>query len=216
MVSFTQFTEPERISIVEILGYCLVKETRLVCQTLHSLSITCKVEGLRDFGATQGSPFNSFLLLQGTGNIITSCKASCFKWTLALWHNGWNNILLLSLYGIPVWRNSPLSLNWRKKIFAQWFWWSTSVRYQRRSWKRTVYWNSIKTYQSPCQCVGDAKTLIRSIHHYTWTVGVEERKSAGVLDNLIASVLVLNISMISKPDFEQAFEIIGFPKELVG
>ena len=64
--------------------------------------------------------------------------------------------------------------------------------------------------------VGDAKTL--AIHPASTTheqLGIEERKAAGVLDNLIRiSVGIEHINDI-KADFEQAFEKV-FSKELVG
>ena len=54
--------------------------------------IRARVEGLRDFGASQ-SPFNSFLLLQGLETLITACTTSMLTmhWN---WLNGWSNILL--------------------------------------------------------------------------------------------------------------------------
>ena len=66
---FPQFTESQvGIPRIEILGCIWRGQSAGAYPILHSLS--ARVEGLRDFGPAL-SPFNSFLLLQGTGDTVT-------------------------------------------------------------------------------------------------------------------------------------------------
>ena len=76
----------------------LAKAIRLGLPNI-AFAIRARVEGLRDFGASQ-SPFNSFLLLQGLETLSLRVQRHVDN-ALAL-ANGWKNIRRSNLCNIPV------------------------------------------------------------------------------------------------------------------
>ena len=86
---FPQFTEPSEgyhgLKFWDIFG-----EGNPLGLPNIAFAIRARVEGLRDFGASQ-SPFNSFLLTQGLETLSLRVQRHVEN-ALTLWHNGWKLI----------------------------------------------------------------------------------------------------------------------------
>ena len=173
--------------------------------------IRARVEGLRDFGASQ-SPFNSFLNLQGLETLSLRVQRHIDNaLVLAQWLESHPEVEYVQYPGL---KSSPYN-ELAKKYLTNGFGGilNFGIKGGIESGKKFI--DSLKLV-SHLANVGDAKTL--AIHPASTTheqLSDEERKIAGVEPNLVRiSVGIEHINDI-KADFEQAFEKV-FSKELVG
>lgn len=173
--------------------------------------IRTRVEGLRDFGASQ-SPFNAFLNLQGLETLSLRVQRHVDNaLVLAEWLESHPSVEYVQYPGL---KSSPY-YELAKKYLTNGFGGilNFGIKGGLESGKKFI--DSLKLV-SHLANVGDAKTL--AIHPASTTheqLSDEERKAAGVEPNLVRiSVGIEHIEDI-KADFEQAFEKV-FSKELVG
>jgi O-acetylhomoserine (thiol)-lyase len=173
--------------------------------------IRARVEGLRDFGASQ-SPFNSFLNLQGLETLSLRVQRHVDNaQVLAEWLEAHPQVEFVQYPGL---KSSPYH-ELGKKYLTNGFGGvlNFGIKGGLESGKKFI--DSLKL-ASHLANMGDAKTL--AIHPASTTheqLSDEERKAAGVEPNLVRiSVGIEHIEDI-KADFEQAFEKV-FSKELVG
>jgi len=167
--------------------------------------IRARVEGLRDFGASQ-SPFNSFLLLQGLETLSLRVQRHVENaLALAKWleqHPAVTNV------NYPGLESSPYHAN-AKKYLSNGF--GAVLSFELKGSKE----NAIKLVDnlklvSHLANVGDAKTLIIQPSATTHQqLSSEEQLAAGVTPNLLrVSVGIEHIDDI-KADFEQAFSALN-------
>lgn len=167
-----------------------------------AFAIRARVEGLRDFGPCQ-SPFNSFLLLQGLETLSLRVQRTVDN-TLALakWleqHEGVEFVWYPGLESSPY---HQLAKKYLKNGFGGVL--QFGIKGGLEQGKKFI--NSLQL-TSHLANVGDCKTL--AIHPASTTheqLSVEERKSAGVLDNIVR--LSLGIEHIDdiKADIDQALK----------
>ena len=173
--------------------------------------IRARVEGLRDFGASQ-SPFNAFLNLQGLETL--SLRVQRHVDNAQVLAEGLESHPQVEYVQFPGLKSSPY-YNLAKKYLTNGFGGilNFGIKGGLESGKKFI--DSLKLV-SHLANVGDAKTL--AIHPASTTheqLSDEERKAAGVEPNLVRiSVGIEHIDDI-KADFEQSFEKV-FSKELVG
>lgn len=207
---FPQFTEPSEgyhgLKFWEVFG-----EGNPLGLPNIAFAIRARVEGLRDFGASQ-SPFNSFLLLQGIETLSLRVQRHVDN-TLALaeWLEKHPAVEFVNYPGL---KSSPyhlLATKYLKNGYGS----VLNVGVKGTKENASKFIDSLKLV-SHLANVGDAKTL--AIHPASTTheqLSAEEQLAAGVLPNQVRiSVGIEHIEDI-KADFEQAFEKV-FAKELVG
>lgn len=207
---FPQFTEPSEgyhgLKFWDVFG-----EGNPLGLPNIAFIIRCRVEGLRDFGASQ-SPFNAFLNLQGLETLSLRVQRHVENaQKLAEWLEAHPQVDYVQYPGL---KSSPY-YELAKKYLPNGFGGilNFGIKGGLESGKKFI--DSLKLV-SHLANVGDAKTL--AIHPASTTheqLSDEERKAAGVEPNLVRiSVGIEHIEDI-KADFEQSFEKV-FSKELVG
>ncbi|MFN0257232.1 O-acetylhomoserine aminocarboxypropyltransferase/cysteine synthase family protein [Pedobacter ureilyticus] len=166
--------------------------------------IRARVEGLRDFGASQ-SPFNSFLLLQGLETLSLRVQRHVENaLALAKWLENHPAVAKVNYPGLE---SSPYHAN-AKKYLSNGF--GAVLSFELKGSKE----NAIKLVDSlklvsHLANVGDAKTLIIQPAATTHQqLSAAEQLAAGVTPNLLrVSVGIEHIDDI-KADFEQALSVL--------
>ena len=206
---FPQFTEPSEgyhgLKFWDVFG-----EGNPLGLPNIAFAIRVRVEGLRDFGASQ-SPFNSFLLLQGLETLSLRVQRHCDNaMALATWLQEHPAVEFVDYPGLD---NSPYHAL-AAKYLSNGFGGILNFGIRGGKEKATKFIDSLKL-ASHLANVGDAKTLI--IHPASTTheqLSAEEQVAAGVRPNAVrVSVGIEHIEDI-KADFEQAFQKVG-ARELV-
>jgi O-acetylhomoserine/O-acetylserine sulfhydrylase len=198
---FPQFTEPSEgyhgLKFAEIFGV----NNPLGLPNI-AFAIRARVEGLRDFGASQ-SPFNSFLLLQGLETLSLRVQRHVDNaLALAQWleqHEAVEYVLYPGLASSPY---HTLAKKYLQNGFGGVL--QVGIKGGKEAAAKVI---DSFTLVSHLANVGDAKTL--AIHPASTTheqLNEEEQKAAGVQPNQIrVSVGIEHIDDI-KADFEQAFK----------
>jgi O-acetylhomoserine/O-acetylserine sulfhydrylase len=206
---FPQFTEPSEgyhgLKFWDVFG-----EGNPLGLPNIAFAIRVRVEGLRDFGASQ-SPFNSFLLLQGLETLSLRVQRHCDNaLALATWLQEHSAVEFVDYPGLD---SSPYHAL-ATKYLSNGFGGILNFGIRGGKEKATKFIDSLKL-ASHLANVGDAKTLI--IHPASTTheqLSAEEQVAAGVRPNAVrVSVGIEHIEDI-KADFEQAFQKVG-ARELV-
>jgi O-acetylhomoserine/O-acetylserine sulfhydrylase len=207
---FPQFTEPSEgyhgLKFWEVFG-----EGNPLGLPNVAFAIRARVEGLRDFGASQ-SPFNSFLLLQGVETLSLRVQRHVDNaLALAKWLESHPQVDFVTYPGLE---SNPYH-NLAKKYLKNGFGGILNFGIKGGKESASKFIDSLKL-ASHLANVGDAKTLV--IHPASTTheqLSEAEQIAAGVEPNQIRiSAGIEHIDDI-KADFEQAFEKV-FSKELVG
>jgi O-acetylhomoserine/O-acetylserine sulfhydrylase len=206
---FPQFTEPSEgyhgLKFWDVFGY----NNPLGLPNIAFI-IRTRVEGLRDFGASQ-SPFNSFLNLQGLETLSLRVQRQVDNaLELSQWLEGHPNVEFVWYPGL---KSSPYH-ELAKKYLTNGFGGVLQFGIKGGLENGRKFIDSLKLV-SHLANVGDAKTL--AIHPASTTheqLSDIEREASGVLSNLVRiSAGIEHIEDI-KADFEQAFASV-FEKELV-
>jgi O-acetylhomoserine/O-acetylserine sulfhydrylase len=201
---FPQFTEPSEgyhgLKFWDVFG-----EGNPLGLPNIAFAIRVRVEGLRDFGASQ-SPFNSFLLLQGLETLSLRVQRHCDNaLALATWLQEHPAVEFVDYPGLD---SSPYHAL-ATKYLSNGFGGILNFGIRGGKEKATKFIDSLKL-ASHLANVGDAKTLI--IHPASTTheqLSAEEQVAAGVRPNAVrVSVGIEHIDDI-KADFEQAFQKVG-------
>ena len=176
-----------------------------------AFAIRARVEGLRDFGASQ-SPFNSFLLLQGIETLSLRVQRHVENaLALAHWLEQHPSVEFVQYPGL---KSSPYH-DLAKKYLVNGFGGVLNFGVKGSKENASKFIDSLKLV-SHLANVGDAKSL--AIHPASTTheqLSAEEQVTSGVQPNQVRiSVGIEHIDDI-KADFEQAFEKV-FSKESVG
>jgi O-acetylhomoserine/O-acetylserine sulfhydrylase len=198
---FTQFTEPSEgyhgLKFWDIFG-----EGNPLGLPNIAFIIRARVEGLRDFGASQ-SPFNSFLLLQGLETLSLRVQRHVENaQALAEWleqHPAVDFVLYPGLTSNPY---HALA----KQYLTNGFGAVLQVGVKGGKAAAAKFINSLKLV-SHLANVGDAKTL--AIHPASTTheqLSETEQIASGVLPNLVRVSVGIEYINDIKADFEQAFE----------
>ncbi|WP_113638873.1 O-acetylhomoserine aminocarboxypropyltransferase/cysteine synthase family protein [Nubsella zeaxanthinifaciens] len=167
--------------------------------------IRARVEGLRDFGASQ-SPFNSFLLLQGLETLSLRVQRHVENaLALAKWLETHPAVAKVNYPGLE---SSPYHAN-AKKYLSNGFGAVLSFELKGSKENATNLVDNLKLV-SHLANVGDAKTLIIQPSATTHQqLSNAEQLAAGVSPNLLrVSVGIEHIDDI-KADFEQAFSLLS-------
>lgn len=167
--------------------------------------IRARVEGLRDFGASQ-SPFNSFLLLQGLETLSLRVQRHVENaLALAKWLETHPAVAKVNYPGLE---SSPYHAN-AKKYLSNGFGAVLSFELKGSKENATNLVDNLKLV-SHLANVGDAKTLIIQPSATTHQqLSDAEQLAAGVSPNLLrVSVGIEHIDDI-KADFEQAFSLLS-------
>lgn len=205
---FPQFTEPSEgyhgLKFWDIFG-----EGNPLGLPNIAFAIRVRVEGLRDFGASQ-SPFNAFLLLQGLETLSLRVQRHVDNaLALAEWLEQHPLVDFVSYPGL---KSNPYH-ELAKKYLTNGFGGVLNFGVKGSKENASKFIDSLKLV-SHLANVGDAKTL--AIHPASTTheqLSEAEQIAAGVLPNQVRiSVGIEHIEDI-KADFEQAFETV-FAKEL--
>lgn len=205
---FPQFTEPSEgyhgLKFWDVFG-----EGNPLGLPNIAFIIRARVEGLRDFGASQ-SPFNSFLNIQGLETLSLRVQRHVDNaLALAKWLEADERVEFVWYPGLE---SSPYHTQ-AKKYLTNGFGGILQFGIKGGIENGRKFINSLKLV-SHLANVGDAKTL--AIHPASTTheqLSDKEREAAGVLNNLVRiSVGIEHIDDI-KADFEQAFQKV-FSKEL--
>ena len=173
--------------------------------------IRARVEGLRDFGASQ-SPFNSFLLLQGLETLSLRVQRHVDNTLeLAIWLEQHPQVAKVNYPGLPSSPYHHLAKRYLKNGFGAVL--SFELKGDKQHASKLI--DSLQLV-SHLANVGDAKTLIiqpsATTHQQLSDV---EQLAAGVTPNsLRVAVGIEHIDDI-KADFEQAFIAVGALKEAV-
>jgi O-acetylhomoserine/O-acetylserine sulfhydrylase len=206
---FPQFTEPSEgyhgLKFWDVFG-----EGNPLGLPNIAFAIRARVEGLRDYGASQ-SPFNSFLLLQGLETLSLRVQRHVDNaLTLAQWLEQHPLVEFVQYPGLA---SSPYNAL-AKKYLPNGFGGVLNFGIKGGKEKASAIIDNLKLV-SHLANVGDAKTL--AIHPASTTheqLSAGEQIAAGVAPNQIRiSVGIEHIEDI-KADFEQAFQKV-FAKELV-
>ena len=202
---FPQFTEPSEgyhgIKFWEIFG-----EGNPLGLPNIAFIIRARVEGLRDFGASQ-SPFNAFLLLQGLETLSLRVQRHVDNaLTIAQWLEKHPHVDFVQYPGLTSSPYHTLAKKYLKKGFGGVL--NFGIKGPKENASKFI--DSLKLV-SHLANVGDAKTL--AIHPASTTheqLSAEEQVAAGVQPNQVRiSVGIEHIDDI-KADFEQAFaEVFG-------
>lgn len=207
---FPQFTEPSEgyhgLKFWEVFGY----NNPLGLPNIAFI-IRARVEGLRDYGASQ-SPFNSFLNLQGVETLSLRVQRQVDNaLALAQWLESHPQVEFVWYPGL---KSSPYH-DLAKKYLTNGFGGILQFGIKGGIENGRKFIDSLKLV-SHLANVGDAKTL--AIHPASTTheqLSDKEREAAGVLNNLIRISAGIEHLDDIKADFEQSFEKV-FSKELVG
>jgi O-acetylhomoserine/O-acetylserine sulfhydrylase len=206
---FPQFTEPSEgyhgLRFWDVFG-----EGNPLGLPNIAFAIRARVEGLRDFGASQ-APFNSFLLLQGLETLSLRVQRHVDNaLNLAQWLEQHPLVEFVQYPGL----NSSPYHELAKKYLKNGFGGILNFGVKGTKENASKFIDSLKL-ASHLANVGDAKTLV--IHPASTTheqLSEAEQISAGVQPNQVRiSVGIEHIDDI-KADFEQAFEKV-FSQELV-
>jgi O-acetylhomoserine (thiol)-lyase len=206
---FPQFTEPSEgyhgLKFWEVFG-----EGNPLGLPNIAFAIRARVEGLRDFGASQ-APFNSFLLLQGLETLsLRVQRHSDNALALAQWLEKHPQVDFVQYPGL---KSSPYH-ELAKKYLTRGYAGILNFGVKGGKENASKFIDSLRL-ASHLANVGDAKTLV--IHPASTTheqLSEAEQIAAGVQPNQIRiSVGIEHIDDI-KADFEQAFEKV-YSKELV-
>ncbi|MFY8005108.1 MAG: O-acetylhomoserine aminocarboxypropyltransferase/cysteine synthase family protein, partial [Chitinophagaceae bacterium] len=201
---FPQFTEPSEgyhgLKFWDIFG-----EGNPLGLPNIAFIIRARVEGLRDFGASQ-SPFNSFLLLQGLETLSLRVERHVANaQALAEWLEQHPQVEYVLYPGLPSNAYHNLAKKYLKKGYGGVL--QVGIKGGKEAAAKII--DSFKLI-SHLANVGDAKTL--AIHPASTTheqLSEAEQIAAGVLPNQIRiSVGIEHIDDI-KADFEQAFTQIA-------
>jgi O-acetylhomoserine (thiol)-lyase len=169
-----------------------------------AFAIRARVEGLRDFGASQ-SPFNSFLLLQGIETLSLRVQRHTDNaLALAQWLEAHPQVEYVWYPGLE---SSPYH-TLAKKYLTNGFGGVLQFGIKGGKEKAAEFINHLKL-ASHLANVGDAKTLV--IHPASTTheqLGAEEQLAAGVLPNQVRVRAGIEHIEDIKADFQQAFEKI--------
>jgi O-acetylhomoserine/O-acetylserine sulfhydrylase len=176
-----------------------------------AFAIRARVEGLRDFGASQ-APFNSFLLIQGLETLSLRADRHCENTLeLATWLEEHPQVEFVEYPGLP---SSPY-YQLAKKYMKNGFGGILNFGVKGGKENASKFIDALKL-ASHLANVGDAKTL--AIHPASTTheqLSEAEQRAAGVRPNSVRiSVGIEHIEDI-KADFDQAFQAV-FSKQLVG
>ena len=176
-----------------------------------AFAIRARVEGLRDFGASQ-APFNSFLLLQGLETLsLRVDRHSQNALSLATWLESHPDVEYVEYPGLA---SNPYN-NLAKKYLKNGFGGILNFAVKGGKENAAKFIDNLKL-ASHLANVGDAKTL--AIHPASTTheqLSEAEQKAAGVVPNSVRiSVGIEHIDDI-KADFDQAFNKV-FSKQMVG
>ncbi|HVF80417.1 MAG TPA: O-acetylhomoserine aminocarboxypropyltransferase/cysteine synthase [Flavisolibacter sp.] len=198
---FPQFTEPSEgyhgLKFWDIFG-----EGNPLGLPNIAFAIRARVEGLRDFGASQ-SPFNSFLLLQGLETLSLRVDRHVQNaLALAQWLEKHPAVEFVEYPGLESSPYNALAKKYLPNGFGGIF--NFGIKGSKEQASRFI--DSLKLV-SHLANVGDAKTL--AIHPASTTheqLSGEEQTAAGVAPNQVRiSAGIEHIEDI-KADFEQAFE----------
>ena len=207
---FPQFTEPSEgyhgLKFWDVFG-----EGNPLGLPNIAFAIRARVEGLRDFGASQ-APFNSFLLLQGLETLSLRVQRHVENaLELATWLSQHPQVTDVTYPGLE---NNPYHAL-AKKYLPKGFGGIVNFNVKGDKANASKFIDSLKL-ASHLANVGDAKTLV--IHPASTTheqLDEKEQRAAGVEPNQVrVSVGIEHIEDI-KADFEQAFEKV-YSRELVG
>ncbi|HUQ65270.1 MAG TPA: O-acetylhomoserine aminocarboxypropyltransferase/cysteine synthase [Flavitalea sp.] len=206
---FPQFTEPSEgyhgLKFWDVFG-----EGNPLGLPNVAFAIRARVEGLRDFGASQ-SPFNAFLLLQGLETLSLRVERhSQNALSLATWLESHPDVEYVEYPGLASHPYNSLA----KKYLTNGFGGILNFAVKGGKENAAKFIDNLKL-ASHLANVGDAKTL--AIHPATTTheqLSEAEQKAAGVIPNSVRiSVGIEHIEDI-KADFDQAFSKIS-SKQLV-
>jgi len=206
---FPQFTEPSEgyhgLKFWDVFG-----EGNPLGLPNIAFIIRARVEGLRDFGASQ-SPFNAFLNLQGIETLsLRMERHNQNALALAQWLEDHSQVDFVWYPGL---KSSPYH-DLAKKYLPRGAGGVLQFGIKGGKENGRKFIDSLKL-TSHLANVGDAKTL--AIHPASTTheqLSDEERKAAGVEPNLVRISVGLEHIDDIKADFEQAFEAV-FAKHLV-
>ncbi|HOZ85480.1 MAG TPA: O-acetylhomoserine aminocarboxypropyltransferase/cysteine synthase [Niabella sp.] len=169
-----------------------------------AFAIRARVEGLRDFGPAQ-SPFNSFLFLQGLETLSLRVQRTVDNTlVLAQWLEQHEQVEFVWYPGLPSSPYFDLANKYLPKGAGGVL--QFGIKGGVENGRKFI--NSLKLV-SHLANVGDSKTL--AIHPASTTheqLSEEERKKAGVLDNLIRISVGIEYIEDIKADFEQAFNAV--------
>jgi len=206
---FPQFTEPSEgyhgLKFWDVFG-----ENNPLGMPNVAFAIRARVEGLRDFGASQ-SPFNAFLLLQGIETLslrVDRHVENALK--LAQWLEKHPQVDFVEYPGL---KSSPYH-ELAKKYLKRGFGGVLNFGVKGSKENASKFIDSLKLV-SHLANVGDAKSL--AIHPASTTheqLSGEEQTASGVLPNQVRISVGLEHIDDIKADFEQAFEKV-FSRELV-
>ncbi len=170
-----------------------------------AFAIRARVEGLRDFGPAL-SPFNSFLLLQGIETLSLRVQRTVDNaLALAKWLEAHDQVEFVWYPGLESSEYHELAKKYLTNGFGGVL--QFGIKGGIENGKKFI--DSLKLV-SHLANVGDAKTL--AIHPASTTheqLSDEERKGAGVLDNLIRISAGIEYIDDIKADFEQAFAAVS-------
>jgi len=204
---FPQFTEPSEgyhgLKFWDVFG-----EGNPLGLPNIAFAIRARVEGLRDYGASQ-APFNSFLLLQGLETLSLRVERhSQNALALAQWLEQHPSVEFVWYPGLP---SSPYH-DLAKKYLTNGFGGVLQFGIKGGKEKAAQLIDELKL-ASHLANVGDAKTLV--IHPASTTheqLSEAEQIASGVLPNLVRiSAGIEHIDDI-KADFEQAFQKVHSPQ----
>ncbi|RYG06179.1 MAG: O-acetylhomoserine aminocarboxypropyltransferase/cysteine synthase [Chitinophagaceae bacterium] len=207
---FPQFTEPSEgyhgLKFWDVFG-----EGNPLGLPNIAFAIRARVEGLRDFGASQ-SPFNSFLLIQGLETLSLRVDRHVENaLTLAKWLEEHPQVDFVEYPGLASNPYNALARKYLKRGFGGVL--NFGIKGTKENASKFI--DSLKLVSHVAN-VGDSKTL--AIHPASTTheqLSAEEQLASGVRANQVRiSVGTEHIDDI-KADFDQAFEKV-FAKELVG
>ena len=206
---FPQFTEPSEgyhgLKFWDVFG-----EGNPLGLPNIAFAIRARVEGLRDFGSSQG-PFNSFLLLQGIETLslrLDRHVENALK--LAQWLEKHPQVDFVEYPGLPSSPYHDLAKKYLKRGFGGVL--NFGVKGSKENASKFI--DSLKLV-SHLANVGDAKSL--AIHPASTTheqLSAEEQAASGVRGNQVRISVGLEHITDIKADFDQAFEKV-FAKELV-
>jgi O-acetylhomoserine (thiol)-lyase len=173
-----------------------------------AFAIRARVEGLRDFGASQ-SPFNSFLLLQGLETLSLRVQRHVDNaQVLAEWLEGHPQVDFVEYPGLKSSPYYPLA----KKYMPHGYGGILNFGIRGGKERTAKFIDSVKL-ASHLANVGDAKTLV--IHPASTTheqLSEIEQLASGVRPNQVRVSVGIEYIDDIKADFEQAFEKVASPK----
>ncbi|MDT3404938.1 O-acetylhomoserine aminocarboxypropyltransferase/cysteine synthase family protein [Mucilaginibacter terrae] len=164
--------------------------------------IRARVEGLRDFGASQ-SPFNSFLLIQGLETLSLRVQRHVDNTLeLATWLEQHPQVEKVNYPGLPSSPHHTLAKKYLKNGFGA----VLSFELKGDKQNASAFIDSLELV-SHLANVGDAKTLIIQPAATTHQqLSAAEQASAGVTPTLLRVAVGIEHIDDIKADFEQAFE----------